>query len=482
MEVRSMDVQEFRDTGHRMVDLLADYLERIEDRPLFPDVAPQRLTELFDEPLPEAPAAADEVLRELSRKLLPNCTHVNHPGYFGLITPSPNPMGILGDFLASALNQNLGTYTVGPAAIAMERRTVRWLNDLVGYDERAGGNLTSGGTMANFVGVKLARDWASGDRAQHGGVRQRLAIYTSEERHVAVDKAVDAVGAGREALRVLPTDDEFRIRIDALEEAIARDKSAGIQPTCILGISGTTNTGSLDPLPQLRSIADRERMWLHVDAAYGGGMLLSRKWPGLLDDLKLADSVTIDPHKWFYAPLDAGAILVRDASRLTASFGMRPPYLTDEMDAAGERYQYFVHSFEQSRRFRGLKVWMSFKRYGAEQIGRWIDRNVEQAKHLHGLCRDHPEFHPVMRPPMSAICIRYDPGGIPADDLARIHHEVARRIEAGGRFWISTTLLKGRWWFRINPVNIRTRLSHMDELMALLKHECGQVAGTVTAR
>ncbi|MHC4970155.1 MAG: pyridoxal phosphate-dependent decarboxylase family protein [Planctomycetota bacterium] len=272
----------------------------------------------------------------------------------------------------------------------------------------------------------------------------------------------------------------FRIRIDALEEAIARDRSAGVRPMCIIGISGTTNTGSLDPLPQLRAIADRERMWLHVDAAYGGGMLLSARWPGLLDDLKLADSVTIDPHKWFYAPLDAGAILVRDAQRLTASFGMRPPYLTDEMDEAGERYQYFFHGFEQSRRFRGLKVWMSFKRYGSEQIGRWIDGNVDQAKHLHELCRAHGDFRPAMEPPMSAICIRYDPGGIPEEEIGRIHREVARRIEAGGRFWISTTVLKDRWWFRINPVNIRTRLAHMDELMALLVRECALVAGAAT--
>jgi aromatic-L-amino-acid decarboxylase len=473
-----MDVQEFREAGHRVVDLIGEYLENIEDRPLFPDVEPDELTEMFDEPLPGSPSPAADVVNELSRKLLPNCTHVNHPGYFGLITPSPNPIGILGDFLASALNQNLGTYTVGPAAIAMERRTVRWLNDLVGYDERAGGNLTSGGTMANFVGVKLARDWASQDRAQHEGVTGRWAVYTSEERHVAVDKAVDAVGAGREGLRVLPTDDGYRIRIDALEDAIAADKAAGIRPMCIVAISGTTNTGSLDPLPQLRAIADREHMWLHADAAYGGGMLLSRKWPGLLDDLKLADSVTIDPHKWFYAPLDAGAILVRDARRLTASFGMRPPYLTDEMDEAGKRYQYFVHGFEQSRRFRGLKVWMSFKRYGSEQIGRWIDGNVEQAKHLYALCREHPEFRPAMEPPMSAICIRYDPGDLDEDEIARIHRRVARRIETGGRFWISTTVLKDRWWFRINPVNIRTRLEHMDELMLMLVRESGLVAGT----
>jgi glutamate/tyrosine decarboxylase-like PLP-dependent enzyme len=472
-----MDVQEFRDTGHRVGDLLGDYLKQIEHTPLFPDVEPGHLEELFDEPLPQEPSAAHDVLAALQEKLLPYCTQVSHPGYFGLITPSPNPAGVLGDFIASALNQNLGTYTIGPSAVAMERQTVRWLNDLVGYDEQSGGNLTSGGTMANFIGLKLARDWASRDAAQHEGVRDRWAVYTSEERHVAVDKAVDAVGVGREALRALPTDDGFRIRIDALEQAIAEDHSRGVRPMCIVGISGTTNTGSLDPLPELRRIADRERMWLHADAAYGGGMLLSRKRPGLLDDLKLADSVTIDPHKWFYAPLDAGAILVRDGSRLTSSFGIKPPYLTDETDTAGRRYQYFVHGFEQSRRFRSLKVWMSFKRYGAGQIGRWIDANVEQAQRLFDLTEDDADFHAAMPPPMSAICIRYDPGGIAEDRLGRLHHEVAGRIEQQRRFWISTTLLKGRWWFRINPVNFRTRLEHMDELMACLRRECGLVAG-----
>jgi glutamate/tyrosine decarboxylase-like PLP-dependent enzyme len=302
-------------------------------------------------------------------------------------------------------------------------------------------------------------------------------VYASEERHVAVDKAVDAVGVGRDALRILPTDDEFRISIDALEQAIAADRTAGVRPMCIVGIAGTTNTGAVDPLADLRRIADREKMWLHVDAAYGGGMLLSRKWPGMLEGLNGADSVTIDPHKWFYAPLDAGAVLVRDAGRLEASFGLRPPYLTDELDTGGERYQYYVHGFEQSRRFRGLKVWMSFKRYGAKQIGEWIDANIEHALRLWALVRDHPDFEAAVKPPMSAVCIRYRPPGLDLDEtqLARLHHEVARRIEAGGRFWIHTTLLKGRWWFRINPVNFRTRPQHMDELLELISRECTQV-------
>src|SRR5580693_5322816 len=400
-----MNPGEFREVGHRVVDMLSEYLEHIEE------------------------------------KLLPNCTNVGHPGYMGLITPSPNPVGIIADFICSALNQNIGAYTIGPAAVAMERRTVQWLTDLAGYDENAGGNLTSGGMMANFIGIKLARDRVSSDRTQHDGVQDRWAVYATEERHVSVDKAVDAVGLGRTALRALPTDAEFRVRLDALEAAIAEDKKHGIRPLCLVGIFGTTNTGAVDSIRALRPIADREGMWLHADAAYGGGMLLSHTWPMRNQGLELADSITIDPHKWFYAPLDAGAILVKDDRRLTASFGMKPSYLTDEMEGANERYQYYVHGFEQSRRFRSLKVWMSFKRYGTRQIGEWIDNNLRQARYLYSAVAKHPEFEAASEPAMSAICVRYrsaDPEEVQSKEL---HAEVARRVEQGGKFWISTTEL-----------------------------------------
>jgi aromatic-L-amino-acid/L-tryptophan decarboxylase len=467
-----MDPREFREVGHRVVDLLSDYFEHIEEKRVFPDVEPTFLTSLFDEPLPEASLPAEQVLNEIQEKLLPYCTHVGHPGYMGLITPSPNPVGVVADFICSALNQNIGAYSIGPAGVIVERRTVRWLTDLVGYSPDAGGNLTSGGMTANFIGLKLARDWASGDRAQHDGVQDRWAVYTSEERHVSVDKAVDAVGLGRTGLRALPTDAEFRVRLDALEEMIEDDRKRGIRPMCIVGIFGTTNTGAIDPIRELRRIADRESMWLHADAAYGGGMLLSHD--NLLRDLglELADSVTLDPHKWFYAPLDAGALLVKDEGRLTASFGMKPPYLTDEMDKAKERYQYYVHGFEQSRRFRSLKVWMSFKRYGSRQIGEWIDNNVRQAKHLYSLVANHPEFEAASNPPMSAICIRYRNADLNEADSRRLHAMVVERVEKSGKFWISTTDLKGKTWFRINPVNFRTRTEHMDQLLALLEQEC----------
>jgi aromatic-L-amino-acid decarboxylase len=470
-----MDRKEFRDLGHQVVDLLAEYLEHIEERRVFPDAEPRTVNQLFNEPLPVEPSSPESVLQELRDKLLPYCTNVGHPGYMGLITPSPNPVGVIADFICSAINQNVGAYSIGPSAVAMERRVVRWLTDLCGYGENAGGNLTSGGMMANFIGLKLARDGVTRDQAQLEGVRDRWGVYASEERHVSVDKAVDCIGLGRNALRPLPTDANFQVRIDALEEAIAHDKKNRVTPMCIVGIFGTTNTGAVDDIRELRRIADREGMWLHADAAYGGGMLLSHGWVMRDRGLDLADSITIDPHKWFYAPLDAGAVLVKDQRRLTASFGMKPSYLTDEFDQANERYQYYVHGFEQSRRFRSLKVWMSFKRYGARQIAGWIDNNVRQAKHLYDLAAKDPEFEPACVPPMSAICIRYKGADISDDDSKNLHAEVAQRVERSGRFWISTTELKGKTWFRINPVNFRTRQEHMDELFALLQSECRSI-------
>ena len=292
-------------------------------------------------------------------------------------------------------------------------------------------------------------------------------------RHVSVDKAVDIVGLGREGLRPIPTDDQFRVRVDAMEQAIAGDKRAGIRPACIVAMAGTTNTGAIDDLAALKAIADREGLWLHGDAAYGGGMLLSHESPGLLRGIELCDSITIDPHKWFYAPVDAGALLVRDERVLAHSFGQRPAYLTDEFDETSQRYQYYVHGLEQSRRFRALKVWMSFKRYGADEIGNWVDRNVAQARRLHERVLSHPRFESAVEPPMSAVCIRYVPERHLGDaGVRRLHHIVTERVERSGAFWIGTTELKGRTFFRACPVNFRTTLDHMDRLLELLEREC----------
>jgi glutamate/tyrosine decarboxylase-like PLP-dependent enzyme len=329
--------------------------------------------------------------------------------------------------------------------------------------------------MANFIGIKLARDWTTHDKAQYDGLQGNWAVYTSEERHVSIDKAVDAAGIGRNQLRPLPTNDQYQISLEALEEALAQDKAKGIRPLCMVGLAGTTNLGAVDDLEALSRIARRERCWFHVDAAYGGGLLLSHQYSQVLKGLHLADSVTIDPHKWFYAPLDAGAILVKDHQRLTTSFGIQHAYLTDQTDQKSERYQFYVHGFEQSKRFRSLKVWVSFHHYGKEQIGRWIDNNIQQARHLHQLALKEGLFESATEPIMSAICLHYKSSELTQEQSRQLHFEVAARIEQSGQFWFATTEMKGKTWFRINPVNIHTTSEHMEQLYILLKKTCKEV-------
>ncbi|HWJ90327.1 MAG TPA: aminotransferase class I/II-fold pyridoxal phosphate-dependent enzyme, partial [Flavisolibacter sp.] len=352
-------------------------------------------------------------------------------------------------------------------------------NDLIGYGDGAGGNLTSGGMMANFIGIKLGRDATTDNKAQHEGLSGQWAVYVSEERHVSIDKSVDAVGVGRNFLRTLPTDGKYSLKIDALEEALARDKKQGIRPLCIVGVAGTTNLGAADDLEALSKIAKREGCWLHVDAAYGGGMLLSNRYPGLLKGLHLADSVTIDPHKWFYAPLDAGAVLVKEHHQLTNSFGITPPYLTDQTEQKDDRYLFYVHGFEQSKRFRSLKVWMSFHHYGRQRIGEWIDSNIDQAKLLHRLAMAENIFESATEPAMSAVCLRYKAEGLTREQERKLHYDVAGRIEKKGEFWFATTEMKGKTWFRINPVNIHTTETHIRELYAALVATCREIEGVM---
>lgn len=473
------DTAEFRQYGHALIDRISDYLEHIGEQRVFSDVDPGFLYQLFKEQAPEEGEPMSAVFKELEEKLIPYCTHVGHPGYFGLITPSPLPSGILGDLLASALNQNAGAYTIGPSAVAMERQVIRWICGFIGYKEGAGGNFTSGGMTANCIGLKLARDFSTGNTAQFEGLTGKYAMYVSEERHVSIDKSADLVGLGRESLRKIPTDDQFRVDITVLRKQVEEDIAHGIRPLCIIGLAGTTNTGSIDDMEALYAISREAGCWFHVDAAYGGGMLLSSATPGLLKGIEKADSVTLDPHKWFYAPLDAGAILVKDEQQLTRSFGMEPAYLSNVHDAQHMRYNYYVHGLEQSRRFRSLKVWMSFRRYGTRQIGNWIDENVAQAFLLHTLAIDSGHFKAACVPAMSAVCLRYETGWEEEEQIKILHADVVRKIEKSGRFWISTTELKGRIFFRINPVNYRTKTSHIREFFDLLMAACTDTSRTM---
>ncbi len=481
-----MQGHEARRIGEAVLDLIVDYLDGLEKRPLFDGSTPASVEERITGGAPRSGSDPLAILEEFRRDVLPHCIHVGHPSYFGLMTPSPTVVGVFADALASAINQNVGAWRISPSATAIERLCLRWITDLVGYGPQAGGNLTSGGMMANLTAAKLARDARGGEGVTARGIQDastqgRLTAYVSEERHVSIDKSFDIVGIGRENLRSIPTDDRFRIDVAALEAALARDRAAGCRPVCLIGIAGTTNTGAVDPLPALADIAEREGMWFHVDAAYGGAALLSPRLRPLLTGIERADSVTIDPHKWFFLPLDAGAIVARDAARLRESFGMRPSYLVDAPDPGGERFDFYVHGMEQSRRFRSLKLWMSWKALGTEGIARAVEANVAAAKHLGERVDAEPSLERVHPVDLSICCFRFEPrewkAAVAARDpatlkrLVDLHNAAQRAIERGGRAWISTTILKGLPAYRVNVMNYRTTPRHMDEVLGLVLEE-----------
>src|SRR5215212_2096608 len=316
--------------GPAFARIIADHLAGLESRRVTPEATPADLEKLFDEPLPEKGIGLEEILDRFRNDIAPNAMGVPSPRYFGQFNPTPLPIGVWADALASMLNQNAGASRNGPTSAMIEARVIRWLCDLLNYGPRSFGTLASGGSEANLIALKCARDTVAAN-IKDRGVRKApgdLVIYASEQCHYSIDKSADLLGLGREAVRKITTDNRFHIVPDALQDAIARDRDAGLLPCCIVGVAGTTSTGVVDPLEKLAAIARENRCWYHVDAAYGGALAFSSTHKELLRGIELADSITFDPHKWMFVPFSCGAILVREGGGvLRDAFDMTPEYL-----------------------------------------------------------------------------------------------------------------------------------------------------------
>ena len=364
-------------------------------------------------PAPSHPSPAAEVLAEFSDRLAGGLMNAQHPRQFGYFTPPPLPMSIMGELLAQVANQGVDVWHAGPFAAFVEEEVVRWLCDLIGYGEGSFGLLTSGGVMANFMGMTLARDLQLGRlRGLAGPPRGRhlegARVYTSDQTHFSIARALDELGFPPDTLVVLPTDDDFRLRGSAVAAAIARDRAAGHVPFAIAAVAGSTNTGSVDAIVELADVAASEDLWFHVDAAYGGGARLSERDRDRVPGLERADSVTVDPHKWFFQAYDIGGLLVRDGRALGAVFGGRAPEYyrggetpdrdgepdptTDASDGHGdhrdhdEQLNFYKLGFEGTRRWRALKLWMTWKHLGTTGFGRLIEANDDLAAHLARRC------------------------------------------------------------------------------------------------
>jgi aromatic-L-amino-acid decarboxylase len=446
---------------------------------------------------PAGPSPAAAVLEEFRRRLAGGQMNSQHPRQFGYFTPPPLPMSMMGELLAQMTNQGVDVWHSGPFAAFVEEEVVRWLCDLVGYGPDSFGLLTSGGVMANFMAMTLARDIHLGrlldaGRPPRGRMLEGVRVYTSDQTHFSIGRALDELGFPPETLVAVPSDPSFRLRAAPVAEAVARDRAAGLTPFAIAAVAGSTNTGSVDAIGELAALARAEDLWLHVDAAYGGAARLSDRDGGRVRDLGLADSITVDPHKWFFQAYDIGGLVVRDGSHLAETFGGRAPEyyrggergavaaVHDDHDTDADQLNFYKLGFEGTRRWRALKLWMSWKHLGTEGFGRLVETTDDLAAHLARRCAEADDFEALPETPeLSVVCFRHLPGGRDAalrlapEALDAHQDRLQAALELSGDGWLTTTRLEGATWLRAGIVNYLATEDDIDRLLATLRRLAG---------
>ena len=459
---------DFRAMGHELVDRIADFLATIADRPVAPGLTPSAMREVLGAERP-LPARGDDIaaaLRETTELLFSHSTFNGHPRFFGYITSSAAPIGALADMLAAVVNPNLGSFALSPAGTEIERQTLRWIAELVGFPTTCGGILVSGGNVANLVCALAAlRAQAKWDvRAEGIGAGAPLAIYASAETHTWLDKAADLSGVGTRSVRRIQTDGRGRLLPEAVARRIERDRAEGTTPAFVVGTAGTVSTGVMDPLPELAALCREQSVWFHVDGAYGAPVAaLLPDAPAELGAIGQADSVAIDPHKWLYAPMEAGCALVRDPEALHATFRHRPPYYRFDGDRSDPPVNFHEWGIQNSRGFRALKVWLGIRQAGREGIVRSIADDIDLTKKLHAAAEVHPELEAFTRE-LSISTFRYVPrdlrGRTKEDGVAvyldSLNGAVLAASQDRGEVFVSNAVVGGRFALRACIVNFRT--------------------------
>jgi glutamate/tyrosine decarboxylase-like PLP-dependent enzyme len=466
-----LDTATFRALGHRLVDQLAASLDALPRGPVTRDEAPSLVRRAFEAtaPLPETGADPERLLADAARLLFEHSLFNAHPRFFGYITAAPAPIGVLGDFLAAALNANVGAWTLSPAATEIESQTIRWIAALIGYPADCGGLLVSGGNMANIVCFLAARAAAAGWDVRTLGVApepgRRLRVYGSAETHTWIQKAADIGGLGTDSIRWIPVDRDLRMNVPALRERIAADRAAGDLPCMVVGTAGSVSTGAVDPLRDIAAVCREYGVWFHIDGAYGGFAAAAPEAPDDLRELALADSVAVDPHKWLYAPLEAGCALVRDADRLRAAFAYHPPYYHFD-----ERVTNYVdYGPQNSRAFRALKVWLALQHAGAAGYRTMIGDDIRLSRAMADAVRRRPELELVTQE-LSITTFRSVPQdlrprvGDPLVEgyLDRLNKALLERIQRGGEAFVSHAVVGGRFVLRACIVNFHTTRADVE--------------------
>lgn len=457
----TLDPEDWRDIralAHRAVDDAFDWLSTVRERPVW-QPTPDSVVAKFHEPLPHHPQGAESAYRDFVELVLPHPMGNVHPRFWSWYMGNGTALGAIGDFLAAIVNPNMG----GGNHVAnhVESQVVDWCKEIVGLPPESGGLLVSGGSMANFVGLTVARNTATTVDLRREGVRALpapLTYYASSEVHSCLQKSLELLGLGSVALRKVPVNGEYQIEIDALERMIATDRKAGLIPACIVGNAGTINTGAVDDLQALAVICEREQIWFHVDGAIGGVVALAPRHRQLVKGIERADSVAIDLHKWLHVPFEAGCALVRDRSAHRATFALTPEYLekTQRGLASGPLW-FSEYGLQLSRGFRALKVWLSFKEHGLDKFGRLIDQNIAQAHQLAALVKARPELELMAPVELNIVCFRHRFPDASEAERNRRNEELLVRLHESGIAAPSYTTLQGHYCLRAAIANHRTK-------------------------
>jgi aromatic-L-amino-acid/L-tryptophan decarboxylase len=451
----------FRELAERIVDLSTEYLEKLDSRSIFPATTGEESERLFRAPIPEQ-GMAEAALNDL--RAVMDQSRAQNGRFFGYVLGSGEPVAALGDLLASVLTQNVTAWRSGPAAVTIERTVIGWLAEAIGCPAFSG-SLTGGGSSANLMGLAMAREakLAANDRGLYSAAP--ALVYASSEIHMSIPKALAMLGLGRETLRLLPVKNDYRMDPKALEDAIKSDRSAGRAAIAVVASAGTVNTGAIDPLAEIAEIAHRHNLWLHVDGAYGAlaALAVSERFRGL----ELADSISLDPHKWLYQPLDCGCLLYKDAGVARKTFTYTGDYARVHSEDPIEGFAFFEESIELSRRFRALKLWLSLRYHGLARFREAIRLNLKHAQRLAEAVQRCADLELAAPVELSAVCFRHRADkGASEDERNRFNTALLKRIQQRGHVYLSNAVISGKFCLRACIVNHRTTDADVDAIVS----------------
>src|SRR5713101_2096765 len=470
------DLEIFQDDLRKASELVVRLYGRLHQARITPAKTRIELASLFDESLPEESQPMASILREVEDKIFANSTLYLSPRFLGYINSGGNQAAVLGELLASAVNQICALWHFSPAASEVEQRVIRWIAEFIGYTLGAGGCLLSGGSAGNLVGLAVARKRKAQFDAASLGMRggPPPTIYVSQEGHASVEKGMVLLGMGRNQLRKIAVRDDFTMDLDLLEKQVAQDRKNGFHPICVVGNAGTTNTGSVDRLYALAEFCRDQALWFHVDAAYGGPAACTQAAGRLFRGLDQADSVVVNPHKWMYVPAEAACILVREPRALRNTFQVVADYLReeDETGLAGQ-LDFKDYSPQLHRNFRALKVWMTLKAYGTSKLRAAIESNIEIMRHLADRIDQSEDFLRLAPVPLSVVCFQYRTPDVSVHGdqkyLDELNNQLLEVLEKDGRVFLSGTKVHGKRALRACSVNHRLRREDVDFLLDVIR-------------